>query len=349
MKIAHITSEKEYRGGERQVYYLIRELNKYDIKQALFSSSKELIKKVKKLGIEAFYFELKGELSLSLIKLYKIVKNFSPDILHFHNSKPISLVFLTNVPAISTRRVMYPLKSFLSKFKYKRLKRIVAVSESVKNLLEMHGIGNVVVVYDGVEAPDNILKRSRDELKKKFSMNTAFNFSNISFLEPAKGHMYLLEAVKMLINKGYKNFSLHIAGKGKLENELKQFVKSKKLDNVFFHGYINEVKEFIYASDCFVVPSISEGLNSTLIDALSLGVPPIGTDAGGIPEVISNYGIIVKRGDSTALSSAMAEMIDNFENYKRIALKWREENWEKFSTKKMVSEYLKIYKSVVTL
>ncbi len=347
MRIAHITSEKEYRGGERQVYYLIRELKNYGIEQGLFSSSIELIKKVEKLGVDTFYFELKKELSPSLLKLYKIVESFSPDILHFHNSKAISLVFLTKIPAISTRRVMYPLKSFFSKFKYKKLKKVVAVSENVKNLLKKYGITRIEVVYDGIENTNYILKKSKNKLKTKFSMSSDFNFSNVGFFEPAKGHKYLLEAVKILKTRGYTNFSLHIAGKGKLENELKQFVKKEKLDNVFFHGYVDEVREFVYASDCFVVSSISEGLNSTLIDAFSMGIPSIGTNAGGIPEVISNYGIIVEKGNSNALADAMVKIIENYEYYKNLTEKGRKLINDKFSIKNMTSQYLKIYNSII--
>lgn len=105
-----------------------------------------------------------------------------------------------------------------------------------------------------------------------------------SQLNPDKGHADLLTALKMLADRGY-NFHLHIAGTGSIERELKRQAEVLGLtDHITWYGFVRDVKQVLRKADIFVLPSRSEGLPNTLLEAMAEGLVPIARNVGGIKE-----------------------------------------------------------------
>jgi glycosyltransferase involved in cell wall biosynthesis len=151
--------------------------------------------------------------------------------------------------------------------------------------------------------------------------------------------------------KKHPEIRLFILGKGRLELQLKAMAEALNLErNIIFTGFRKDVGAFLNIFNLLVVSSVEEGLNSTILDALSLEVPVVATDAGGIPEVINNgeTGILVPRADPEALASGILWMLSNPDQAKAMAKKGREKVIKQFSDKVMVEKNIQIYQKLIS-
>ncbi|MDX1668023.1 MAG: glycosyltransferase [Limnobacter sp.] len=107
-----------------------------------------------------------------------------------------------------------------------------------------------------------------------------------AMLRGEKGHGFMLEVVASLITR-YPGLLYVIAGEGKLRASLKQQVREKGLDDhVFFAGMVKPVAPLLALADVVVMPSSYEPLGMSQIEALSLAVPVVVSDTGGLPETV---------------------------------------------------------------
>ncbi len=133
----------------------------------------------------------------------------------------------------------------------------------------------------------------------------------IAHLTDHKGHTYLLDAIPQVLKEFPHSFFLFV-GDGELKDSLK--TKSRILgirDRVFFTGFREDIPEILSILDLFVLPSHLEGLCTSLMDAMYMGVPIVATTAGGIPEVIENgkTGLLVPPKDPIALAEAIIKLL----------------------------------------
>ena len=125
----------------------------------------------------------------------------------------------------------------------------------------------------------------------------------------------LLEA-KKIANSDYY---LVIVGDGPLFKKLNKKVEDENIRDVIFTGSRNDVENIIPSCDVLVLPSFSESFGLVLIEALACGKPVIGSNVGGITEIINeNVGLLVNPNKVSSIASAIDKVI-NDEEY-RIAL-----------------------------
>ena len=138
---------------------------------------------------------------------------------------------------------------------------------------------------------------------------------SVGRLNPQKNFPLLIAAFEEF-SSIYKDFILEIYGEGILENELKQMINERGLENkVFLKGFQKDVHEKIKSASLFVMTSDFEGMPNALIEAMAVGLPCISTDCpcGGPQMLISNNinGVLIPVGDCTALLKSMQYLIDN--------------------------------------
>lgn len=125
-----------------------------------------------------------------------------------------------------------------------------------------------------------------------------------------KGQKYIIEAISKLNNEGY-NFEYHLVGGGDksfLESVAKEY---DILDKVKFHGSLphEEIFNWLDTIDIYIQPSMTEGLPRALIEAMSRGCPSIGSNVGGIPELISSD-FIFKSKDINDLAKKLIKILN---------------------------------------
>jgi len=192
----------------------------------------------------------------------------------------------------------------------------VISEQGKKEVLEIIGDASLAkkirVIHAGVVMPE--YKKSVLNVSDIFTFLCPANFVYV------KGHRYLFEACRILLDKGFK-FMCLVAGCGPLEDELKRIVKNLGLGEcVVFLGRLPHEELIALYEQCsinaVILPSIvtdtgdKEGIPVALMEAMSYGIPVISTNTGGIPELFGDGGgIMVKEKNSEVIAGAIEKLI----------------------------------------
>lgn len=128
----------------------------------------------------------------------------------------------------------------------------------------------------------------------------------VARLEPEKSIDTLLTAWP-LVKVAVPHALLVIAGDGSRRQMLAS--QAAALADVRFTGLIRDPAPYLQAADCFTLPSITEGLPISLLEAMAAGVPCVATRLGGIAEALAGLGELVEPGDVEQLAAAMAKVL----------------------------------------
>ena len=172
--------------------------------------------------------------------------------------------------------------------------------------------------------------------------NKTFSFLFIGRVMKAKGIDELLEAVRRLNREGHRCV-LHLVGLSE-ENYLSEIQKGCKEGWLVDHGMQKDVRPFIAASDCFVLPSWHEGMANTNLESAATGRPVITTDIPGCREAVLNgkTGFLCERKNVDSLCKAMRRMYQTpREERVRMGLTGRKYMEEKFDKKVVVRETMR--------
>jgi glycosyltransferase involved in cell wall biosynthesis len=206
-------------------------------------------------------------------------------------------------------------------------------------------------IYNGVNL-DNFCHQSkqlRAETRKSFGLpEEAKVVTWTGRLHPDKGIDVLILAAEKTI-ESVPNTHFLIIGDGMSRQHLEQLTQSRKIgSHVHFIGAKSDVRPGLEAADIFVLPSRREGFGVSLIEAMAMGLPVIGTNLGGIPEIVFDRvnGLLVRPNDVASLADAICELLLNPELSKRLAQNGQASVRDRFSLEKMVSEYHNLYKSL---
>ncbi|MBN2468845.1 MAG: glycosyltransferase family 4 protein [Deltaproteobacteria bacterium] len=364
MKIVHLSTESTWRGGEQQLLYLIAGLKKRGHTAHLIcQSSGGLHDRAVQQGIDIFPLRMRGEVDVvAAVKIARLMRREKYEIIHSHSAHALSLVMaafclMRQRPiSVLTRRVEFSIfrHNFLGMNRYKYMKgtdQIIAISERVKGVLVEDGFPSekIAVVYSGVDM-HRFRGMSGDYVLREFSVPSgAPVLGNVGFLEENKGQKWLIQAMATVV-KRYPEIRLFILGTGRLESQLRALVKELDLERtVIFTGYRNDAGSFFNVFDLVVAPSVEEGLNSSILDALALELPVVATTAGGIPEIITHEknGYLVPREDAESLATGIIHMLDHQDQAKAMGKQGRLKVEEKFSDTAMVEGNLAVYRRLI--
>ena len=147
----------------------------------------------------------------------------------------------------------------------------------------------------------------RAELRFNLGLPDRKIFSYSGKLNKGKGLEFLLRVWKKLVAR-HEDIHLVLVGSGResflsCEQELWDFVLANELsESITFTDYVENVNEYLQASDCFVFPSENESLSNALIEALACGLPCLASNVGGIPDTVKDgfNGRLLAVGDEDA-------------------------------------------------
>jgi sugar transferase (PEP-CTERM/EpsH1 system associated) len=204
------------------------------------------------------------------------------------------------------------------------------------------------VIYNGVDTQTFFPRpEARVILRKRFDLpEQRFIVGTVGRMVPIKDHPTLLRAVEILIERGIDAHAL-LVGSGPALELNKQFVKASSLleGRVTFTGLSQEIPELLNTMDAFALPSISEGMSNTLLEAMATGLPLLATGVGGNTEVIEpeRMGWLVPPRDAEALAARIA-LLASQENLRRdFGAAARARAVERFSLNRMLNDYNDLY------
>lgn len=321
MKILQITGMRSTKFGGLEKYFLeiAKVLHARNDKMIIAynepPSSKEYIKRLEEYGTEIIITDLDNSSQLRTgINFLNLLKDVKPDIVHMHFGKASEKWFM--LPKLfrvkKTYRNIHSLPfpngniSFLSKIKFKFTEifctKIIAVSKAVHRQVAATGCNNIEVYYIGTYITDSIRK-------KENTNNTTI--CCIACHDRIKGVDILLEALhKLKFDYKCTNFRCLQVGSNIPDETAELLRKCRDFDieeNVIWCGTRDDVPELLQQCDIYVQPSREEGIGIALMEAASAGLPLIGTNIGGIPEVINDgeNGFLFPVGDSECLAKLL--------------------------------------------
>jgi len=306
--------------------------------------------------------------NIAFIKLYFYFRKIKPNIVHCHTSKagligcvaaklagvpviiysPHGHIFASNanIPGVSEsalkRKVFYLLRKLASACSTK----IIALNQADKNeqvALKLAPEGKYKVIYNGVD----LINRAPITGARKFDKNYPV-LATVGRLSPEKGHIHLLQAIKILKNN-YPGILLLLIGDGILRDKLEQL--SAHLDirnNVRFIGLSDNPSDWVKDADIFVLPSLYEAFGIVLLEAMALRKPVIASNVNGVPEVVVNdkTGILIPPAQSQALSDAIIKLTANKEVARLMGEEGRQRVKELFLKQIMADKFDKLYKQL---
>jgi N-acetyl-alpha-D-glucosaminyl L-malate synthase BshA len=139
---------------------------------------------------------------------------------------------------------------------------------------------------------------------------------------------------------------LVMVGDGPDRPEAEEEVRHRKLDDrVHFLGKIDTVAPLLASADLFLLPSASESFGLSALEALASGVPVVGTDAGGVPEVVRNgeTGILCRVGDTHGMAKAALAILSDRDRWEAMSQLGAADARARFSLNQIVSQYEHLY------
>jgi glycosyltransferase involved in cell wall biosynthesis len=194
--------------------------------------------------------------------------------------------------------------------------RIIAVSGSVQERFIQGGAnpGQIRLIENGIDAArfhpgESALSRAELSIPESHRV-----IGVIGMYDPVKGHVYLLEAIKRLRDRGVTDLSCLFAGEGRLEADLKDYAKAAGIEqNVRFLGYRRDIPDLLGLTDLVIMPSLRESFGIVALEAMAMKVPVVASRIGGLEEVVEHEktGLLVPPGDAAALAAAILRLAEN--------------------------------------
>ena len=209
---------------------------------------------------------------------------------------------------------LYKSKPFMRPTIKKVLKNadgIFAVSKALRQEIIATGVSGIAektkLSWNSVDITKFSLKDD-DSFKKEFGLFDKPIVLFVGNLIKRKNVGALLEAKKIAKSDYY----LVIVGDGPLSKKLRKKVEDENIPDVIFTGSRTDVENIIPNCDFLVLPSFSESFGLVLIEALACGKPVIGSDVGGISEIINDdVGLLVNPNDVSSISNSIDKLVDD--------------------------------------
>lgn len=296
---------------------------------------------------------------LFLIEIIFILLNRNYDLIHAHSVLPgipaKIASFIKRKPVVYTvhgtsLRVWKDIrKGILSPFFY-WMERIVLLSIKYdaeisvsSDFLQYRNINkNIYVIPNGVE----VSKFERVKVEKGSKMKILW----VGRMDKIKALNYLIQAVPYIISR-YKNVEFHLLGSGSQEGNWKKLVFEKKLAPYIFFVGRKTGKDLIWeykSANIFVLPSFSEGMPLTLLEAWAAKLPVVVTKVGGMANLVKNEvnGYLVPPRNSHAIAKVIIKAIEN-RNLSKLGVNGFNLVKNYYSWDEVAEKTLRVYQSVL--
>jgi len=304
--------------------------------------------------------------------LNKIIKQYDVDLIHFWNIEYLSSIpamFIKGIPKAISIVGIPGICWFYGNFLIDQIGRVYSVmigkritasvskvivfGKSIIPHLVRFGIPRerIRVAAYGVDEQkfiinDNKRESIRMEVRDKLGISDDVVVLFVGRLSPVKGITYLLKAAKRLI-KIYNNIIFLFAGDGELRKLVADFCK--KVPRTIFLGYRGDIPELMCAADILILPSLSEGLPLTLLEAGTIGLPVVATKVGCVPDIIINgkTGILIPAKSVNSLVLAISKLIEDMEFRDYLSKNLRSHVLKNYNWSAIIKQYESIYQELL--
>lgn len=378
MKILYVITKSNWGGAQRNVFDLATHMKAsgHEVSVALGGEG-ILQKKLESAGIFTHPIEsLERDISFkkdfhSFKKIYSIIRERKPDVIHLHSPKASGLGALAG-RILGTKKIITTVHGWTFNEERPFTQRFVIGFFSWLTMILAH---KVILLSDkeyyqalkfpwirtklttiplGIKTP---VFMSIDGAKQFFGkmLNIDINsfgkkivIGTITELHKNKALNYLIDAMSIVSNTNPQAICL-IIGDGEEKDNLQKQIKDLKLeDKVFITGFVDSAAEYLKAFNIFALSSIKEGLPYCILEAGCASLPVVSTPVGGIPEIIEDMrsGILIQARNHKELAHGISFLIENPDERRRYGNALRDRISNVFSIEKMFASTERLYKNI---
>jgi glycosyltransferase involved in cell wall biosynthesis len=307
-------------------------------------------------NIKVFVLPFRGNVDfITLVKLKKIIKYYSINIVNTHSGKDTWVgglaAKLAGVKFIRTRHLSNKINSSRFNFINELADYIFTTGEKIRDdMIEFNRINEnkIISIPTGVdESIFNPESLNREECRKNLSINDSqIAIGILAVLRQFKRHDLFLKMAKSLIKKyPDKRLVFFIAGNGPQKENIDKIINEFNLtEYVKMIGHINNVPEFLSAIDILVLSSDSkEGVPQSVMQGLCMNKPVVSSDSGSTRDLFNNNNFqLIQKGSAEALTNGVSTFLNNFDE-----VSTRKYMIRNFSSKVMVKKIMTSYEKIL--
>ncbi|MDP5130696.1 MAG: glycosyltransferase family 4 protein [Paraglaciecola sp.] len=362
LNIMHLTFDMGIGGTEQVIRQLILGLDPKRFTQQICCLEEEvgaMGQQLQNNGIRVHALARQPGFDLSLIKkLRELIQVERIDVIHCHQYTPWVYGWLAacglHPKVVFTEHGRF----FPDRYRWKAwainkamaasTAKITAISAATKAALEQFEFINskhIEVIYNGIEAIQSS-EQAKQQVKNELGISAEHNvIGTVARLDSIKNQAMMIQAFAMLRDT-HSQLRLLIVGDGPEMNTLRALTQQLNVvDYVIFAGFKSPAIDYMAIIELFLLPSLSEGTSMTLLEAMSLGIPCIVSDAGGNAEVIAHNlnGLVLTENTAAHLAKAIEYYLTNKQALIDAGTQARLRFEQLFSAKQMVSAFTEIY------
>jgi glycosyltransferase involved in cell wall biosynthesis len=363
IRVLQVINGEHYAGAERVQDLLAAALPEFGF-EVIFAAVKPDQFPLRRKNKDAPLHEMpmRGRFDLRPAKqLAEIARRENCELIHTHTVRSAMVgraaSWLTGLPMVhhlhsptsddSTHSIRNWLNTIVERRSTGRVAAAIAVSKSLAAYGAKHGIPaeKIHVVHNGVPLAGALAERPTPV--------GTWTIGCVALFRPRKGLEVLLDALSLLIRDGI-DVRLRAVGRFETSNYERaihaQVAKLGISEQIEWRGFRGDVAAEFAAMDLFVLPSLfGEGLPMVLLEAMSYGVPAIGTRVEGVPEALRDGidGLIAEAGDARSLADRIATIIDGTTDWQKLRTSAHQRQADSFSARSMAEGVAAVYRKVL--
>ena len=357
----HVDTAKTWRGGQNQVMLTVLGLRARGHRTAVIAHPEGELRQRLPEGPDFFPIVPRTEIDLRAAwQVSQVLRQLEPSVVHAHDAHAVAVSALgisiagsaLRTKLIASRRVDFHIgANIFSRWKYRQVDRFICVSSCIRSMLIGDGIpaNKTTVVYEGIDL-EKVNVTPPIDIRKEFSLpHDALIVGNVAALVPHKGQCYLVDAAARVV-RTIPEARFLVIGDGELAETLQQQIEKLNLQrHVLLTGFRSDVLSLHKEFDLFVMSSLTEGLGTSVLDAMARERAVIATRTGGLSEVVINgeTGTLVPTGNPDALANAIIHLLKDSARRAQYGRSGLGRVHHIFNAERMVAETLEVYERLV--
>jgi sugar transferase (PEP-CTERM/EpsH1 system associated) len=351
LRVAHVTLGLEIGGQERLLVEMARHADRarFELTVVVLGQRGTLAGVLEAAGARVLALETPPGFRPGLLRrLARLFRQEHFDAIHTHDDSPliygapaawwagvprrIHTHHHGRLPTTWRRRLLIRLASRCTQ-------RFVCVSQDSARFMIEEGVApaRVETLWNGIDLTRFAFQGPRDDGP----------IVTVARLSPEKDIATLLRAAAKIV-PAHPQARFEIAGDGPCRAELTQLIQDLGLSGqVILHGEVSDIPALLGRARMFVLPSQTEGISLTLLEAMARGLPVVTTQVGGNPEVVDQdaTGLLVPARDAEALARAVSALLADPERGRQLGLAGRRRVENCFDIRKMMERYEAMYQT----
>ncbi len=340
MKILHVLNNLDRGGAEMYTLRLATHLGALGHQNVLaYTRGGALVDRfvaanvgVHRFGRRPLNFRSFGPNLAAVLHLARLARETRADVMHAHVFEAyVWASWASKISGVPLYRTVVanrldaqwwspPVERFMSR----RTRHLISLTRTGHDELVAMGVADrkIATIPNGVDPSwfDTVPESERESVRSALGISSCRIIGTVGRLHWHKNQKLLLKAAPIVLER-CPDAKFVIDGEGAMRSELEALRDTLGLsDNILFTGMTPDVRRLMSAFDIFVLPSVTEGSPTVVLEAMALGIPVLATAVGGVPDVIADggTGLLVPSGNERRLAEGICRLLSSREEARRI-------------------------------